>query len=236
MKFSNLLPDLPFPQPSLAKTFQQQHEQHLERFPSWSLSATRRKLVGVYWLNILVNHFFVLILLGSLPIFFLYKEQPFDQLLIALFPVSIIVFGVLFISMYWPHYHLEFLPHLDNCVESYRVQIVEGIQQCKKEQYSVVTLMLLQHTYQQIAGIETGLINTHYAKLMARQYGVSVKSVTPALQLILRGEWDRKSIRKRTEIMDDFDDARAHFRQLSCDKAVILLDRLQQKIMLQSFT
>lgn len=188
MKFSGLLPDLPFPQPVLVQAFQQQHERNLEHFPDWSLLANRRKLVGAYWLAIISNHFFVLMLLSSFPVFLFYKEQPLGQLLIVLLPASIIVFGVLFLSMYWPHYHLEFLPHLDNCVESYRAQKVEGIQQCKKEQYSVVALMLIQHTYQQMAGIETGLINTHVAKLLARQYGVSVKSVTPALYLILRGD------------------------------------------------
>lgn len=187
--------------------------------------------MGAYWLKILANHFLVLILLGSFPVFLLHKEQYLSQLLIVLFPASIIVFSVLFLSMYRPHYHLEFLPHLDNCVESYRAQKVEGIQQCKKEQYSVVTLMLIQQTYQQLAGMGPGLIDTSIAKFLARQYGVSVKSIAPALQLIVRGNWDRKSVRKRTQILNDFEDAREYFRQLSCDGAIDLLDRLRHKIL-----
>lgn len=231
MKFSSLLPDLPFPQSTLLKIFQQHHETFLGRFPGWSLPATRKKLIGAYWLNILVNHFLVLMLLASFPIFLLYKGQHLGQFFIVLLPVSVIVFSVLFLSMYWPHYHLEFLPHLENCVESYRAQKAEGIQQCKKEQYSVVTLMLIQQTYQQLAGMGPGPIDTSIAKLMARQYGVSVKSIAPALQLIVRGDWDRKSVRKRTEIMNDFEDARQYFRQLSYDEAIDLLDRLQHKIL-----
>ncbi len=85
MKFSSLLPDLPFPQSTLLKIFEQHHETFLGRFPGWSLPATRRKLVGAYWLKILTNHFFVLMLLASLPAFLLYKEQPPHQLLIVFF-------------------------------------------------------------------------------------------------------------------------------------------------------
>jgi len=235
MKFSTLLLDLPFPQSTLSKIFQQHHEMFLGRFPGWSLLATRRKLVGAYWLKILANHFLVLMLLASFPVFLLYKGQHPGQLLIVFFPASIIVFSVLFLSMYWPHYHLEFLPHLDNCVESYKAQKVEGIQQCKKEQYSVVTLVLIQQTYQQLAGMGPGLIDTSIAKLLARQYGVSVKSITPALQLVVRGDWNRKSVRKRTEILHDFEDAREYFRQLSCDEAMDLLDRLQHKVLQPPF-
>lgn len=234
MKFSKLLPDIPFPQPVLSKTFQEHHERYLELFPEWSLLATRRKLVATYWLKILVNHFLFLLVCGSLIVFLFNKGQSLNQLIVSLMPASLVVFLTLFLTMYWPLYQLEFLPHLDSCIESFNIKKLEGVQRCKKEQYSVLSLMLIQHTYQHMAGIKNGLIDTTYAKLVAQQYGVSIKSIVPALQTTIRGQWDRKSIRKRTEITNDFENAKNYFMQLSCDKAIQLLDRLQQKILQES--
>jgi hypothetical protein len=234
MKFSNLLPDLPFPQSLLAKTFQSEHERYREAFPGWSLSATRRKIIASYWLKILLNHFGVLIIAGIFFVILFNKQQFLGNDFLSVIPASIIVFLVLFISMYWPLYQLEFLPHLDSCIESYKGQLLEGIQQCKKQQYSVVTLMLIQHTYQQMAGMEPPLINNDIAQLLAKQYGISVKSIGTALQLVQRGNWDKGSIRKRTETMDDFEDAKEYFEQLNCIRAVMLLDQLQQKILRQA--
>jgi len=231
MKFSNLLPDVPFPQPLLSRIFQQQHQRYLEHYPNWSITASRRKLMGSYWLKLLLNNYCFLILAGSVIVFLLNHNRPVKQLLTGMAPAYLIIFAVLFLTMYFPLYQLDFLPHLDNCVEAYKGKQLEGIQQCKKQQYSVITLMLIQNIYRQLAGMEPVMINTANSQLLARQYGISVKSVGSALQLILRSDWDRKSIRKRTEILDDFEAAREHFRQLSCDKAVLLLDRLEERIL-----
>lgn len=231
MKFSNLLPDLPFAQLLLSKIFQQQHERYIENYPNWSLAATRRKLMGSYWLKLLLNNYSVIIIAGSVIVFLLNKNQPIKQLLIGMAPAYLIVFAVLFLTMYFPLYQLDFLPHLDNCMETYKGNQLEGIQECKKQQYSVITLMLIQNIYRQLAGMEPVIINAASSQLLARQYGISEKSVGTALQLILRGDWSRKSIRKRTEILDDFEAAKEHFRQLSCDKAIPLLDLLEEKIL-----
>ena len=128
-------------------------------------------------------------------------------------------------------YQLEFLPHLDTCLENYKGQQLEGIQACKKQQYSVVSLMLMQCITLELAGMQSPLMNTSSAQLFARQYGVSAKSIGPALQLIYRGDWNQKSIRKRTEIIDDFETAKSYFLELSEDRAFVLLEKLQQKIL-----
>jgi len=231
MKFSNLLPDLPFPQPELSKIFREHHEHYLELFPQWSLVATRRKLVATYWLKILVNHFAFLLIWGGLIVLLINKELPDKQILLSILPTSLIVFLSLFLTMYWPMYQFEFLPHLDSCMESFKTIKLKGLQQCKKEQYSVLSLMLIQHVYQHMAGFKNSFICTNYAKLLTQQYGVSVKSIVPALHIIIRGEWDRKSNRKRTEIINDFEDAKDYFTQLSCERAIQFLEQLQQKIM-----
>jgi len=161
----------------------------------------------------------------------LFGKPPIPILLSGLAPAGLLLFFALFFSLYFPHYHIEFLPHLDTCVEAYKGSQLEGVRECKKQQYSVVSLMLIQHILMEMAGLERPLINTASARLLARQYGVSVKSISPALQLILQGDWNRKSIRKRTEILDDFETAKDHFRQLSETRAIQLLEKLQSKIL-----
>ncbi len=234
MKFNNLLPDLSLPHPQLVKTFQQQHERFSELYPVWSLSATRRRLVAGYWLKILEKHFSIILSAGILIMFLLNLSHPGGNILIPLLPASLIVFLTLFFTMYWPVYYLEFLPQLDSCVESYNSGKLEGIQKCKKLQYPVLTLMLIHYGYQQLVGIETSQINESNTKLLARQYGVSAKSVDAALRIIVLRQWDRKKNRKRTEIMDDFEEAKDYFQKLSAGKAIELLDHLQQKVLSDS--
>ncbi len=230
MNFRKLLPDLPFPQPVISKAFKEQHERYLEHFPEWSLLATRRKLIVSYWLKILVNHFVFFILSGCLIVLLFTKWQSVPQLMLSLLPAALLTFIVLYLTMYWPLYHLDFLPHLDSYMESFNNKKLEGIQKCKKDQYSVLTLMLIQYVYQQMMGFEFQ-IKTENIQLLARQYGVSEKSIGTSMLLILRCEWDRKSVRKRTEIINDFEVAKNYLRELSFKKGVLLLYQLEQKIL-----
>ena len=230
MQFSQFWPEIPFPASSIQSSFNNLHERHTSLYPSWSISASRRKLAVEFWLKILLDHFAVLLGL-SLIINLAISQYDLAVTLRSAFPASVLVFLSLFLTMYWPFYHFEFLPHLDACVENYRQQQLEGIQQCKKQQYSVLSLMLIQHVFQDLTGIKRLSLNTGSAQMLARQYGVSVKSILPVLQLIYRADWDRKSIRKRTEITDDFETAREYFLQLEESRGIVLLDKLQQKIL-----
>jgi hypothetical protein len=231
MKFSNLLPGLHFSQLLLTKSFQELHERHIEQFPNWSLLATRRKVTASYWLKVILDHYGFLILAGSLIVILVTKIPSIKLALLSMTLASTVIFAILFLTMYWPLYQIEFLPHLDNYIESYKSKHLEGIQECKKQQYSVITLMLIQHIHNQLSGLNPILMNKDHVPVLARQYGVSVKSVDTALQLIIRNQWNRQSTRKRTEILDDFETAREYFRQFSSDKAISMLDLLQERIL-----
>src|ERR1700759_3984142 len=99
MKFSNLLPDLPCSQSYLAEAFQKQHERYLETFPGWSLYGTRRKLATFYWFKIVLKHYLILLVIGSLFVC-LCSQQPAQFIFRAFLPASILVFAVLFVFMY----------------------------------------------------------------------------------------------------------------------------------------
>lgn len=229
MQFSQFWPELPFPASSIQPAFSKLHERHTDEYYSWSIIGSRRKMAADFWLKILLNHFAVLF--GLAMVLELMVTGFKLSVLETVFPFGIVIFGCLYLTMYWPVYHFEFLPHLDDCVENFRQQQLEGIQQCKKQQYSVLSLMLIQQVLQDLSGIKLTPLSTAGAKLLARQYGVSVKSILPVQQLICRADWDRKSVRKRTEITDDFETARDYFRQLEEPRGIVLLDKLQQKIL-----
>ena len=184
MKFSNLLPDLPVSQPSL------QDNSKNNMSVSYILSRLEyskhpRKIIVNYWFEILLNNYFKLLVPGSILVL-LFSRLPIAVLVSGLASAGLLLFFALFFSLYLPLYHIEFLPHLDTCVEDYKGSQLEGIQECKKQQYSVVSLMLIQHILMEMAGLERPLMNTSTAQLLARQYGVSAKSIGPALQLILQ--------------------------------------------------
>jgi hypothetical protein len=232
MKLNTLIPDLSFPQETFFKAFQERHENFQNQFPFWSLPATRRRMITAFWLkNVFFDNYLIIILAGTLITWISHIHQPVQQLILTAPLAYFLTFSSLFIFMYYPSFHIEFLPQLDNCIENYKGKQLEGIQECKKQQHSVIALMLIQQISHQLAGLEPLNNNTANVQLLARQYGISIKSVGSALNLISRGDWDRKSIRKRTEILDDFDSAKEHFKQLSAEKAIILLDQLQQKIL-----
>ena len=230
MQFSQFWPELPFPASSIQPAFSNLHERHTSEYSSWSINASRRKMAAAYWLKTLLNHFAVLLGL-AMVVECIVSGFQLAAILKSVFPASVVVFLCLFLTMYGPVYHFEFLPHLDACVDNYRQQQMEGIQQCKKQQYSVLSLMLVQNVLQELSGIKPTPINNSGVQMLARQYGVSVKSILPVQQLICRAEWDRKSIRKRTEITDDFETAREYFRHLEAPRGIVLLDQLQQKIL-----
>ncbi len=231
MKLCGILPELPFQRSSVSEIFDHLHQTNIERFGAYSPVATKRKLSGAYWIDAIFNHFLFLIITGNCIVFIFDYEKPIYPLLVSMLPASCLIFIILFLTAYWPLYQLEFLPKLDNCMENYANKKLDGIQQCKKEQYSVMTLMLIQFAYCQLMGINQPELCKENYLLLSRQYGVSVKSIDNVLQLIVLGKWDRKSIRKRTEILNGFEDAINYFNKVSCNKAIPILNLLQQKLL-----
>jgi len=108
MKFSNLLPDLPFPQPSLRDQFQKQHERFVTVFPGWSVQSTRRKLIVNYWFEIILNNYFKLLVPACILVS-LVSRLPASVFLSVLIPAGALVFVVLFVSLCLPLYHIELL-------------------------------------------------------------------------------------------------------------------------------
>ncbi len=232
MKLNFTISTLSFTQEGLFENFEERHQVFRSEYRVWTLPATKRRLISSFWFkNVLLDNFLTLALLGILLTWTFHISRPIENLLIPALPASILAFAVLFASLYYPAYHNDFLPQLENWIENHKGLETEGIQACKKQQHSVVALMLIEITIQQLAGMTAMINSTSTGLILARKYGISSKSVNSALNLILRGTWDRKSVRKRTEILDDFESAKEHFKLLAVEKAILLLDRRQQKLL-----
>lgn len=230
MQFSQFLPSLPFESLPVSEAFNTLHQRHLDQHDHWSLSASRRKMIAAYWIEMLSRHFFPLWIAGLL-IVFLFSPGSLTAIVIPSIPAGVVSFICLLPFVYLPYYHMEFLPQLDNCVEQFRQQQLEGIQKCKKEQYPVLTLLLIEHVNDQLIDCPQHDITDHYMRLLSQKFGVSKKMVESVLRIVKHCQWDRKKIRKRTEITEGFVLARDHFIVLNNKKAIKMLELLERRIL-----
>lgn len=230
MQLSQFFPALPFEQQQVSNAFKALHQQHVERHDQWSLSASRSKILVTYWLEIFTRHFFPLWIAGLVMVFLL-SPASLSMVFPACVAAGAAVFLCLLPTLYIPYYYIEFIPLLENCLEEYRQQYLDGIQKCKKEQYPVLTLLLIEHVSEELMDCPQATISDLYINLLSRKYGVSRKMVDSVLRIVKHRQWDRKKIRKRTEIMEAFAMATDHFDQQGNRKATRILELLEQKIL-----
>jgi len=229
MKINPSFLDLPFSEPDLAPAFQQLHEGYKEQLSFWTLAASRRKLIRPFWTRA-IYHYCALLALALLPVSVLGQRIGFDTIFGEIIPAAGLVLLSLCLTLYGRYYYNNFLPRLDNCVAAYHNDHLQGIQQCKKEQFSVLTLMMIEYAERKMAGLPDLLINKETVQPLSKKYGVSVKSIENSLQIIILAQWNRKSLRKRTEIQDDFETAEAYFMDLKFGKALCELNLLYKKV------
>src|SRR3954454_21571020 len=97
---------------SLSQQFTTTHIFYQKEIPLWSTNATRRKLIGRYWFELVLCHFVVLFGLPS--ILSLASLAHFDvRYLGIVFLTGVISFSTLLAFLYWPKYYNFFLPHLE---------------------------------------------------------------------------------------------------------------------------
>jgi hypothetical protein len=230
MQFSQVIPGLPFATQDVSEVFKSLHVRHIDRYARWSLAASRTKMIASFWLEILTRHFLPLFIIGWM-IVFLFSSATLHSIFLVSIPAGLTVFICLLLTMYMPVYYLDFLPQLENCMEECRQDHLDGIQKCKKEQYPVLTLILIEQVSGELMAYSQDAISENYLQLLSRKFGVSRKMVESVLRITKLRQWDRKKIRKRTEIIDAFALAKDYFRQLSQPKAIIILESLEQKIL-----
>lgn len=235
MKLSEVIPFLTFAVETdharIEQQFRDYHSTYQSQFPYWSINATRRKLIGHFWYAAVFKHFLMLYTLAVSITFLINISQGFNPMFFLVAAcLSGLVFIILMAFIYMPSFYSSYLPLLDSYVENYSGKQLEGIQKCKREQYSVMGLMLIQYVYHQLSGFEGSLLTDEHTNLLTKQYGVSQKMIDSTLRTIIFNDWDHKKERKRAEIMEAFGEAEAYFTFYNAQKANQLLGKLQEKL------
>lgn len=243
MKLRNLIPFLTFSavteHPAIEQLFTDRHLHYQSRFPYWSTLATRRKLVIHFWYNEVFRHFLALSGLGLIttiiarPYSWLHATTtlPVSGLLFVAFIVLLPLFMGLLLFIYLPAFSASYLPFLDSYIENYTGKQLESIQKCKKQQFSVKTLLLIQYSLQNMAGLSDRGLDETYTGLLTKQYRVSKQMIETAYKELFLGKWDGRTGRKYTEMVQSFDEAEDYFRLLGAERTFPVLAELQARVL-----
>lgn len=239
MKLNEVIPFLTFSAiadySKIEEQFNNCHSNYQSRFPYWSITATRRKLMSAFWYTTVFRHFIALFSIAvSVTAFIDFSTWFSSAVFLLCLSLFCMAFLVMLFFIYLPAFQSTYMPLLDSYLEAYSGKHLEGIQKCKKEQYPVMTLMLIQYCYHKLIGTEGSLLMEPHPRLLMKQYGVSQKMIDSTLRTIVLNNWDQGKLRKRTEITEAFEEAIAYFQSFGSEKAVQLLITLHQKIMKQA--
>jgi hypothetical protein len=214
---------------AIEKTFDHFHCRFAHELSYWSVSATRRKTIINFWLNTAITHLALLLLVGVVACQFVSNTISLMRCTVLFLTFPII--GIcLLLSFYWPIFYIEFLPKLDSYCEHFSGKQLEGMQKCKKQQYSVLGLILIQFVVHRIAGIATPSLSAKENTTLIKLYGVSNKMIEASLKTVIQNDWDKVKERKRTEIQEAFAEAHDYFEIFTSKKATSYLHELEQKV------
>lgn len=217
---------------TIEKQFNAYHSAHQSRFPYWSNAATRRKLISHYWYSAVFYHFGALTGLALLLAFLTHPTHWLSAMAFLLTGCLLfITFIVVLLFVYIPAFSGSYLPLLDSYIEEVTGKQLESIQKCKKQQYSVKALLLIQHGLQRLAGLKDIGLDDTYINLLIRQYGISKQMIENAYKELFLGKWDGKPGRKYTEMVQSFEEAEDYFRHLGAGQVFPVLDSLREKVL-----
>lgn len=243
MKLRTLIPFLTFSavteHPTIEQLFTDRHLHYQSRFPYWSPLATRRKLVVHFWYNEVFRHFLALSGLSLVttmiarPSSWLHATAtlPVSGWLFVALIVLLPLFMGLLLFIYLPAFAASYLPFLDSCIENYTGKQLESIQKCKKQQFSVKALLLIQYSLQKMAGLSDRGLDETFSALLVRQYGISKQMIETAYKELFLGKWDGRAGRKYTEMVQSFDEAEEYFRLLGAEAALPVLAELRTRVL-----
>ncbi len=173
--------------------FSIQHNNYQSIHSYWSINATKRKLITEFWYNTVIKHYLLICSIALFGLSIFKNKYLNDPIELIFAPISIsFVFIPVAMFVYFPSFYNNYLPLLENCAESFTGKQLEGIQKCKREQYSVMSLMLIQHILQQLAGIHNLSVSEQHTNILMKQYGVSQKMIDTTLRTIHLKNYSKK--------------------------------------------
>ena len=207
------------------------HEKWVSRYDKWSYESTQQKLLSSYWTRVVPLHLFTIFcIVLTFGFFFLFRQQNVTEILVISSIAAVIVYFSLRLWVYNPIYMDEFVPLLNNAIETLSGAYLKELDDVKKAQYSAITIVLIHVVTNKLAGFpihEGGKISKDE---MAKLYGISERSFHDALNSVLNADW-KPSKRMDTEMADAFKKAGQYFSATGNMKAVSLLSDIQTDLL-----
>ncbi|MES1221227.1 MAG: hypothetical protein ABUT20_37345 [Bacteroidota bacterium] len=222
--------DLPLRADYISTQFSNTHKKFQAEMPGWSTAATRQKLIFNYWFNEVAWHFSILFGVPALLVFLYGGLGQSTLYLPGILLAGLLSYPILYVFHYRPNFSSIFLPHLETIKESYDQKSSEQLEKCRKAQLSNFALTLIFYALDKSCGSNSLQCNDQSAKLMATLYGVDPGSLKKNLAIIF-GKNKNLSIRKSTELSNQFEEAFNFLGQLNCIEGIQLLKILEKRLL-----
>lgn len=221
--------DFPLQADFIKAEFATIHCKNLADLPEWSTTATRQKLISIYWFTYVVRHFTVIFGLSALTALLINGVvNQLNLYLLGLITSALISYPVLYLFHYRPYFNSLFLPRLEVFKEVYERKQIEQLEKCKQAQLSNLSLTLIFYVFDKTSGINALKCTDQDAGLLMKLYGVDKGSLKKNLELIL-GKKQKLQPRRYTEIQNRFNEAYTFFEELEFPKGIQLLKELEAK-------
>lgn len=216
---------------SIEKLAKRHHEKWSKNHSKWSYESTRQKLLSAYWTRVVPAHLFTLFcIVLTAGFFLLFKQEKLIELLTVIFIATVVVYFSLWLWVYNPIYKDEFVPFLNNAIETLSGAYLKELDDVKKAQYSAITIVLIHLVTNKLAGFPLQDGGRVSKGEMAKLYGISERSFHDALNTVLNADW-KQSSRMDTEMADAFKKAGQYFSANGNMKAVSLLSDIQTDLL-----
>ncbi len=220
--------DLPVNGEKIENLFIETHSHFQKLSPNWTLSATRYKMIYIFWFKEVFSHFILLLFLAVLYSITLgLCSQIFLQSLLL---GSFCSFFILAVWIYWPAYFSEFLPKLDSIIdEKEQIRLAELERcKCRRTQYSCPSLVIIYFVYCKISEIPLLPANETSAELLNKLYGVDKDKLKQ--NLVRLCQLHKLSPKEMAEMSKGIANARDFFASLGYWEAAKILDKLELKM------
>jgi hypothetical protein len=207
------------------------HKKWSSRYAKWSYESTKQKLLSAFWTRVVPLHLFTIFyIILTLCFFFLFRQQNVTELLAIISIAAVIVYFSLRLWVYNPIYMDEFVPLLNNAIETISGAYLKELDDVKKAQCSAITIVLIHIVTNKLAGFPIQEGGKIFKDEMAKLYGISERSFHDALNSVLNADW-KPSKRMDTEMADAFKKAGQYFSATGNMKAVSLLSDIQTDLL-----
>lgn len=119
---------------------------------------------------------------------------------------------------------------METVKETYERKQIEQLEKCRQAQLSNFALVLIFYVFEKTSSINTLRCDDQSAGLLTKLFGVDQGSLKKNLEFVL-GKKKKIPPRKRTEILNRFDEATDFFEEMVFPKGITILSELQKKIL-----